>query len=80
MSESDFVKSIRNGFNKNKGILHKTEQNEELNDSNNEDEDEISIFKVVIDIKIKQGKNNNNLPETKDILKWCGNILSSTKP
>jgi len=79
MSEYDFVKSARSGFSKNKGIPHKKEENEELYDSNNEDEDDIRTFQIVIDIKIKKGKNKKNLPPTNDILNWCGNILS-TKP
>ena len=77
MSESDFVKSARSGFSKNKGKPYKKEENEELNDSNDEDEDDISIFQIVIDIKIKKGKNKKKLPPTNEILNWCGNILST---
>ena len=67
MSEYDFVKSARSNFKK-KAL-----------EPESDDEDSISTYQVIIDIKVKTGKNKKHLPPTADILNWCGNILSSTK-
>lgn len=73
MSEYDFVKSARSGFSKNKGKTLKQSVESDSEDDNGD----VSTFQVVIDIKVKKGKNKKNLPPTTDILNWCGNILST---
>ena len=40
------------------------------------DEDFVN-YTITIDVKVK--KNGKSIPPTKDVLNWCGNILS-TKP